>query len=193
MAGRAYSTQTLQKLKVEPPGKFTGKEDFDRWLKKVTNYLSLTDQNYAELISKNVEKPKRVLTAATYPDIDTNLLLEDGTGEQMSKQLYYVLDGLLDETTSPWTIFDTEMNMNGFEVLRKLIDRYMKGKQMKAILLLVKIVSTKFDESNFELTFSAWENDIVKFEMAIGKPLYEEIKMGLLISGTTGNSMIICA
>ena len=129
----AYQAQTIQKLKIEPPGTFTGKEDFDRWLKRVTNYLSLTDENYNTLIKLIADHPKSVLNAATHNGIDFRYRLDPGTAQQMSKQLYYILDGLLDGTTAPWTIFDSENDMNGFEVLRKLIDRYMRGKQMKVI------------------------------------------------------------
>ena len=52
---------------------------------------------------------------------------------------------------------------------------------------LVTLVNTKFhDDKDFETKFSKWENDITKFERAIGKELYDEIKVGLLIAGTTG-------
>ena len=84
----------------------------------------------------------------------------------------YILDGVLDGS--------------GFEALHRVHDRCAHSKQHTAILLLVKIVSTRFSEKEFGNVFTTWESDIVKFEEAIAKPLYEEVKIGLLVAGTTG-------
>ena len=62
--------------------------------------------------------------------------------------------------------------MNGFEALRRILERYMQSKQMTSILLLVQIVLTHFNEKDFETTFAMWENNVNKFEQAIGKELY---------------------
>ena len=52
---------------------------------------------------------------------------------------------------------------------------------------LCTIVETKFNsEKDFETTFANWESEIAKFEFALQKDLYDEIKVGLLIAGTTG-------
>ena len=74
---------------------------------------------------------------------------------------------------TPYTLLDSSKDYNGFEVIRKLCDRYMKTRQMKSILLLVKIVTTRFDDAHFETSFANWESDITKFELAVGKELYE--------------------
>ena len=51
---------------------------------------------------------------------------------------------------------------------------------------IVTIIGTKFQEKNFETTFAQWEMEISKFEVAIDAKLYEPVKIGLLIAGTTG-------
>ena len=113
-------------------------------------------------------------------DID----LDAGTTEKLSSLFYYVLSGL---TEGPaYTIVDQIEDANGFEAWRRLSNRYAKTKLQSAIMTLVTIVNTKFNEKDFETTFAEWENYINKFEMAVGKELYDEIKVGLLIAGTTG-------
>ena len=49
-----------------------------------------------------------------------------------------------------------------------------------------KITRVTFEEKNFGTTFSEWESDVTRLETALGKEIYEEIKIGLIIAGTTG-------
>ena len=169
-AGAGGPVDVLQKLKIEPPTKFTGREDFERWFKRTTNYLCLSDENYRTVFGSMQNHPKTIIDPAVhYAQIDQTLGVAAGTAAKMSRALYYILDGLLDDAYPPYTLHDSTLDNNGFEVIRKLLDRYMKSKQMKSILLLVKIVTTRFDDKSFENSFAYWESDITKFELAIGK------------------------
>ena len=102
----------------------------------------------------------------------------------MSPLLYYVLTGLVEGPA--YTIVDQVEDSNGWEAWRLLQDRYGQTKIQNAIMRIVTIVGTKFHEKNFETTFAQWETEISKFEVAIGAALYPEVKIGLLIAGTTG-------
>ena len=182
-----YANLVLQKLKIEPPTKFNGRGDFDRWFKRLANYLSLSDEHYRLALDEIAKGPNRVIVPTPhYAEMDQAYGLTAGTTAVMSRSLYYILDGLLDDTSPPYALLDSTMEHNGFDVIRKLCERYGKAKQIKSILLLVKIVTTRLDDSNFENAFATWESDVTKFELAIQKELYSEIKVGLLIAGTSG-------
>ena len=60
--------------------------------------------------------------------------------------------------------------------------RLIAIKQMTSILLLVQIVLTRFNEKDFETTFSSWENNISKFEEAIGKENIETFPTKIFIA-----------
>ena len=89
-------------------------------------------------------------------------------------------------TDSAYTLIDQVADSNGMEAWRLLSTRYAKSSQQTAIITLVSIVNTKFEDRTFETTFAKWESQVTKFERAIKKELYDEIKVGLLIAGTTG-------
>ena len=127
--------------------------------------MSLTDENFGFIMTKIKDRQKHIFTCNDYDDCDTHLTLEAGTTSRMNRVLYYTLGSLAGDAA--WLILDTTPEMNGVEALRRLIDRYMHSKQMKSILLLVQIVMAKFNENDFETTFSAWENNIIKFEEVI--------------------------
>ena len=171
----------IQKIRVDPPPKFTGTENFEGFYKRLCNYMSLTDENFGLIMTSLKQRMKSPYTAADDDICGDKLSLDLGTAKGMSRVLYYTLGSLLGD--GPWMILNTTPDMNGFEGLRRLMDRYLQSKQMTSILLLVQIVLTRFKENDFETTFAAWENSISKFEDAIGKALYLEIKVGLLIAG----------
>ena len=182
MASASY----VQKLRVEPPAKYTGtaKEDFERWYRRITNYMCLTDETFGTILTEIKDNAKTPITDTTLANIDTRMALADGSAQNMARAMYYTLDSLLGD--APLLLIEAIPDMNGFEALRQLCHRYMKSKQMTGILLLVKIINYKFNDKDFETSFATWENDVTKFEQAIGKELYEEMKVGLLIAGTTG-------
>ena len=73
------------------------------------------------------------------------------------------------------------------EAYRKLHKRYAKTKMQEAIARLINIVNTRLGgEANFETAFANWENEVLKFELALGRPVYDDMKVGLLIAGKSG-------
>ena len=125
--------------------------------------------------------PTPVLTARL-DSLDDGL--ETGTTRKMASVLYYVLAGLVDGPA--YVLVDQVEDSNGLEAWRLLYQRYARTNIQNAIMTLVTLVNTKLDDKDFETKFSKWESDITKFERAIEKPLYDEVKVGLLIAGTSG-------
>ena len=40
----------IQKLRVDPPPKFTGTENFEGFYKRLCNYMSLNDENFGTIM-----------------------------------------------------------------------------------------------------------------------------------------------
>ena len=58
--GGNYFQQVVNKLRIDPPAKFTGSEDYDAFYKRFRNYISMTDRNYGKIfdyITRNVKAP----------------------------------------------------------------------------------------------------------------------------------------
>ena len=50
------------RLKIEPPAKFTGKENYDEFAKRFTNYVSLSDHHYATVMKWATEQGDEITT-----------------------------------------------------------------------------------------------------------------------------------
>jgi hypothetical protein len=180
------------KLRVDPPKLFTGKENFDDFVKRLRAYMLLSDPFFGTIIDAASIRGDMVIT-----NQDVSCLALDDQRQQRpdyptpaefvqkNAVLFYVLTGLLEG--APSNLCDTIEDSNGAEALRRITTRYARAKSHSALVILMKIISAKFpDDDNFETKLGIWENDVLKFEKAIGKELYEEIKVGLLVAGTTG-------
>ena len=175
------SSEGVVRFKIEPPPKYTGTGNFEEFAKRFTNYMSLSNVRYGDLMRRAANNPTPVLTARL-DSLDDGL--ETGTTRKMASVLYYVLAGLVDGPA--YVLVDQVEDSNGLEAWRLLYQRYARTNIQNAIMTLVTLVNTKLDDKDFETKFSKWESDITKFERAIEKPLYDEIKVGLLIAGTSG-------
>ena len=113
---------------------------------------------------------------------DDDLSVDECWGRSLA--LYYILTSYLEGTA--YLIVDQLDECNGYEAWRRLARRFLRSKTQSGLTTLISIVNTKFPEDNIEAVLSKWEKDITQFERAIQKPLYEEIKTGLLIGGTNG-------
>ena len=167
------------KLRIDPPPKFNG-TNFEEFNKKLRNYMCLSNLRYAELMRWAVTKDRPIdEQLMTEQDVDENLQASDTT-IRLSALFYYVLAGLVEGPA--YTIVDQVSDANGLEAWRLLHHRFAKTKLQQAIMRLVTIVTTIFQDNSFETTFAEWENDIVKLEESVGKQLHGEIKIGLLIA-----------
>ena len=170
----------LFQLKIDPPDKFNGKGDFDYFYMRFKNYMMLSDQDYGPIM-KFAEEAQSPVTRDEQDAMDVS---HAGETRRLSTLLYYVLSGLV--TDSAYTLIYQVADSNGMEAWRLLTNRYAKTNQQTAITTLVSIVNTKFEDRTFETTFAKWESQVTMFERAIKKELYDEIKVGLLVAGTSG-------
>ena len=182
------------KLKIEPPTKFTGgsKDNYEDFERRLRTYLSLTDTRFPKLLKWVVQQGMPIstdsvstyLSSENYSADQVNLVLT-----QMNPFLYYTLVSLIEG--SAYTILEQVDEENGFEAYRKLYARFAKTKMQNAIMRMAAIINIKFQDTTFENTFSEWEGEIHKLESALrtertdGK-LADEVKIGILIAGTTG-------
>ena len=86
MAGKGnggYYQQVVNKLRIDPPAKFTGSEDYDSFYKRFRNYISMTDRNYGKIFDYVTKNVKVVVTDEVHDEIDIGLSMEPGTSAQM--------------------------------------------------------------------------------------------------------------
>ena len=182
------------KLKIEPPSKFTGgsKDNYEDFERRLRTYLSLTDTRFPKLLKwvvlqmmpVSTDQIKTYLAAEKYTEDQARLVMN-----QMNPFLYYTLVSLIEG--SAYTILEQVDEENGIEAYRKLYARFAKTKMQNAIMRMAAIINIKFQDTTFENTFSEWEGEIHKLESALktdkhdGK-LADEVKIGILIAGTTG-------
>ena len=81
----------IQKLRVEPPTKFSGRENFDSFFKRFVNYMSLTDENFGFIMGSIKDRLRTPFTAEDYDTCGQTLSLESGTSAHMSRVMYYTL------------------------------------------------------------------------------------------------------
>eukprot|EP00974_Lingulodinium_polyedra_P018707 1811637-Lingulodinium_polyedra.AAC.1 len=55
-----------------------------------------------------------------------------------------------------------------------------------AVVGLVNIIAIKYDGNELQSQVQQWGTETTQFERAIGKELYDEVKIGLLWPSTTG-------
>ena len=140
------------------------------------SYMCLSDLNYADTMQWATKRTTEITRQQLRGrDVDDS---HAGYNEKLSSLFHYVLSGLVEGPA--YTIVDQVEDANGFEAWRRLHARFARTKMQSAIMMLVTIVNTKFHEKNFETTFAEWENNITKFESAVGKSLYDEIKSWLV-------------
>ena len=189
----AEHMQGLIKLRVDPPDKFTGKENFEEFQKRFRSYVILADPALALYIDD--ASRTSVTRPITYSDINAISLHETHIPEaerrtpaqrqKLAQLLYYLLTTALKE--APYMLLDTISDSNGCEAWRLLVNRYAKNQAHLAMTTLLQLIGfTLPNDETAETKFAHWENEVVKFERLIGKPLYPEIKTGLVVKATGG-------
>jgi len=114
-------TEGLVRFKIEPPPKYNGTGNFEEFAKRFTNYMSLFNVRYGDLMRKAANNPTPVLTARL-DELDG--LEADGSTRKMASVLYYVLAGLVDGPA--YVLVDQVEDSNGLEAWRLLYQRYAR-------------------------------------------------------------------
>ena len=177
------------KLKVDPPGKFSGttKDNYEDFEKRLRTYLCLTDTRFPKLLKWALKCTVPITGDALAVYVQENggdTATVDAIRNRMNPFLYYTLMSLVQG--SAYTILEQVEEENGCEAYRRLYLRYAKTKMQNAIMRIATIVNTKFHDANFETTFTEWESELHKIEVSLETKLDDVIKIGILIAGTTG-------
>ena len=197
------------RLNVEPPLPFsdpdTSTAAFEEFKKRLRNYMNLHSIEVGKIIGwimSTVGDEKicdKEITFARLQQYDLRRAAElraelgeraapityQNTAVGSAGMFYYILSGLVKGT--PYGLIDTIEDGNGYEAWRKLYNRYKPNLLQSLLLHLVHVVRTKFpDNKDFENTFMNWEREVTKLERAMGQPLPDIVKCGLLIAGTQG-------
>ena len=139
--------QNINKIKLELPTKFNGNDtsyELDTYYKKLRLYACMHNQNYVRIFEhfKNEKGQRTMITTGDYEDFDAELGRTLGrappprTAEHMSMELYYILYNSLEPPAR--NILDDVEDDNGFESLRRLIERYRKPNLMTVVNYLQK-------------------------------------------------------
>ena len=173
------------KLKVDPPGKFSGttKDNYEDFEKRLRTYLCLTDTRFPKLLKWCLTRTMPI-TQETMHELSNDPAEVNALKSQMNPFLYYTLMSLVGG--SAYTILEQVEEENGCEAYRRLYLRYARTKMQNAIMRIATIVNMKFHDSNFETTFTEWESEMHKIEVSLNNKIDDVIKIGILIAGTTG-------
>ena len=71
-----YQPESMQKLRIDAPPAFTGKEDFEYFFKRLRNWLSLTDTNYGGILRSIQTHFKNHIVDDAFFDFDGRALCD---------------------------------------------------------------------------------------------------------------------
>ena len=161
--------------------KFDGK-NYTNWRSRFKAKLAMINEEYDWLFD-HFEKFDR-------PIIDDDFK-NDQTGEidkariKLSKDLKGLI--LIHVSYELDSVLQADSTKHGFELWRRLRDRYGQVTDLSSVGRLTRITSTKFDEKSLESDLIKWEHEISLYEMETKSTLPDAIKTAHLINNTTGN------
>ena len=142
-------------MRLQPPDKYDGDTDFDRFAKLLKAYMGCQDRDYSDLLHY-AETSQTPITQTELTVMNNNAMTrgrEDGEFKVLNSPFYYVLISLTDK--GAFTIVDNVEDSNGMEAWRRLCERYAKTKRQKSVMSLVAIMAMKLpDDSTLENKFS---------------------------------------
>ena len=175
-AGLAQAGQLqLGHLRFSPPPTFDGDiNNFEDWKRRFKAYINLYHNDIGNAMDR----------AETADNVITDDLF---TEEQLrtSRVLHYAL--LTNTSGTAAVTVQQNGNGNGFESWRLLCNRFSIPSAARSMGRLQQILIITFNEQQpFEPQLSAWETLINRYETDVGTPLADQVKLGLLMSRTTG-------
>ena len=124
-----------------------------------------------------------------YPITDSEFKKVDGSIDSeklnLSKSLKAYILCHCDYTMD--TVLQAESTEQGFELWRRLRERYDQVTDMSAMGRLTLILSMKFEEENLEDNLSTWDSEVSKYHLWTNSILPDPILFGIVSNGTTGH------
>ena len=167
---------TAHRFKLRPPTFDGNYAKFEEWQYKFTAYMGLMDAIYPQLRDRS--------EAATTRLTDTELMAAAATqqeGErwqQLATDLKYIL--ISATTGSAATVCRQHQHEMGLEIFRQLCQRFSIPLGTRSIGYLTKLLKPKFDNNNFEESFTTWEIELARFERDNGSTLPDTVKIAVL-------------
>ena len=113
--------------------------------------------------------------------------IEDGERHvRLSTDLRYIL--INTTTGAAATVCRQYQHTIGFEMYRQLCIRFSIPLGTRSIGHLTRLLKPKFDNNNFEESFSTWEFELQRFERDNGQQLPDAVKIAVLLNETTNRT-----
>ena len=164
---------STHKLRLRPPTYDGRYATFEEWKYQFSAYMGLQDNIFPQLLSRNAE----LLGAAT--------TLEEGEKwTQLCNNLKYILIKITSGAAA--TVCRQHQDAMGLEVYRQLCNRFAIPVGTRSIGYLTRLLKPKFDNNNFEESFSTWEFELARYERDNNAQLPDQVKIAVLMNAKTG-------
>ena len=172
----------MNRYKLKPPFYNGDYSTFEEWKCEFTAYMGLQDNDYTALLQAS-ENANAELTEAQLRGAATTI--EDGERHvRLSTDLRYILINTTAGAAA--TVCRQHQHTIGFEMYRQLCIRFSIPLGTRSIGHLTRLLKPKFDNNNFEESFSTWEFELQRFERDNGQQLPDAVKIAVLLNETTG-------
>ena len=82
-------------------------------------------------------------------------------------------------------VLQADSTEHGFELWRRLRDRYDQVSDLSSMGRLTRILNMKFDEERLEDQLSSWESDVSKYQLETESVIPDAIMIAVVINGTS--------
>ena len=137
--------------------KFKGGENFQGWSTRFQSMMIIIDQQYEALFEHFEDKSK-----FNRPIVDDDFNKEDGSKHEasfkLSKTLKFYVVNYCDYSLD--VVLNAESTSHGFELWRRLRDRFDHRSPVMATSRLAKAMAMKFDQNKLETDLANFEHEI---------------------------------
>ena len=181
-ASEVDALASTHRLRFNPPTYDGSYATFEEWKYKFSAYMGLQDNIFPQLLSRaeratTVLKDTELLAAAKTPE-------EGEKWTQLCNNLKYILINITSGAAA--TVCRQHQDAMGLEVYRQLCNRFAIPVRTRSIGYLTRLLKPKFDNNNFEESFSTWEFELARYERDNNAQLPDQVKIAVLMNETTG-------
>ena len=165
-----------------PVEKFDGKINFSGWSIRFKGMMSLIDESYDDLFTHfETEQFNRPIVDEDFKN-SSGELNEKFMG--LSKKLKTYIASHCDYSID--VVLQSGTTKHGFEMWRRLRERFEHKSALTTAGRLSKVLSFRFNVETLESDMATFEHEIAQTEIESGQVLFDMIKIGILINGTSG-------